>query len=59
MQELSKLEIAQVNGGSAGQATSCISGGSLGARVGSAFGAWGGLAGALLGCGAGLYVHNC
>lgn len=58
MQELSQLEISQVSGGDGGQVTACLSGASLGSRVGGAFGAWGGVAGAVLGCGAGLYLYN-
>lgn len=58
MQELSKSEIEQVSGADGGNVSSCVSAGSLGARVGSAFGPWGGVAGAVLGCGVGVALYN-
>lgn len=58
MRELSDYEVNMVNGAGAGEVASCVAGGSLGARVGLAFGPWAGLAGAVVGCGIGLALYS-
>lgn len=58
MRVLSAKEVAMVSGAGPLDVVGCVSVGSMGMRAGSAFGPWGGLAGAVVGCGVGVALNN-
>lgn len=58
MKELDLEEVRMVAGNGAGHVGVCIAGGGLGGKLGSAFGPWGGVAGAGIGCGLSLVLYN-
>lgn len=58
MRELNFSEVQLISGSGAGEVASCVATGTMGARVGAAFGPWGGLAGAVVGCGIGLFLYD-
>ena len=58
MRVLTAKEVDMVSGAGPTDAAACIGGGRLGLSAGSAFGAVGGLAGAVIGCGIGIAINN-